>query len=202
MRLKKNKIFLYARLVCFTMLFTHCVEMDLFYDSDYFTEELNAKDSIAVRAILDVNGLTGKNVRDVIEIDYGMARKMRLDSFALTRFVITKAFDSCEQDFKISITNSVLETLTIIDTVHINLMLDIHSTKLKNIPDQISLLKGRLGLYLSDNQLNFISPEIMKCSIRDIDVRNNELCSLPDSLAGWIDKESSQNGWRSAQTCQ
>lgn len=184
------------------MLFIGC--SDNTYDpssDDVAVDELNAKDSAAIRAILDTNGMRDKQVRDVIELENGTAAKLMLDSIALTRFTITGAFDSCADYLELSITNCPLETLTIADTVRIPLAIMINQTKLKRIPDDIVRLRGRMSLYLSRNDLNAVSPAIMRCNVRDLDVDNNSLCALPDSLKNWITLKSLGNAWISTQRC-
>lgn len=60
---------------------------------------LSAKDSLAVRAILDANGLDTVKVRDVIDLQNSSVGIISLDSLGLTRFVLTNAFDSLRGEF-------------------------------------------------------------------------------------------------------
>jgi hypothetical protein len=184
------------------MLSLHCSD-DVIYgkDDEGYSEDLNAKDSAAIRSILDANGLQNKQVRDGIDLVAGFARKLTLDSFPLTRFVLPKALDSCIANFELIVTNSPVETLSIIDTIHQNLAITLHYTKMKSIPDCISLLRGRFGLYLSNNEITSISPEVIKLGVREIDVTNNALCSIPDSLKTWITQNSNDINWQTTQKC-
>ncbi len=183
------------------MLFSGCDEINVDNGSNEWLDELLAKDSAAIRAILDSNGMQGKNVRNVIELQNGMAVKLILDSITGKRFTITSAFDSCVDYFELIIRNSPLETLAIADSVHIPLTLSINRTKLPRISDDFSRLKGRLTLFLSDNELYDISPAIMQCDVRDINVDSNKLCGLPDSLKNWINSKSLGSAWRNTQKC-
>jgi hypothetical protein len=193
---------IYISICALGMLFLHCSD-DVIYgkDDEGYSEDLNAKDSAAIRAILDANGLQNKQVRDGIDLVAGFARKLTLDSFPLRRFVLPKALDSCISNFELIIKNSPVETLSIIDTIHQNLAITLHYTKLKSIPDCISLLQGRFGLYLSNNDITSISPKTMKCNVREIDVTYNTLCSIPDSLKTWIDQQSYTGNWQTTQKC-
>jgi hypothetical protein len=205
MPLKKNipiQGILITLFVGLGMLFSGCDELNIDDGSaDGMADTLNTRDSAAIRAILDANGMQSKNVRDVIELEDGMAIKLILDSMTLTRFTITKAFDSCVNYFELSIQNGSLETLAVADTVHIPMTLMIKRTNLPRISDDISRLKGRMSVYLSDNQLSDISPAIMQCDVRDMDVNKNELCTLPDSLKNWVNSKSMGASWQNTQKC-
>jgi Leucine-rich repeat (LRR) protein len=164
---------------------------------------LQKKDSLAVRAILDANGLYDKKVRDVIDLQNSMIGTIMLDSLKLTRFILTNDFDSLGygSGFEIYILNSSIDTLIISDTIHINLAIGVTRTNLKSIPDNISLLKGNLTLRLPENELEFLPSEIMKCNVSYIDVQYNSLCSVSDTLNNWIIKNSRNPDWKSTQTC-
>jgi hypothetical protein len=162
---------------------------------------LQKKDSLAVRAILDANGLYDKKVRNVIVLQNNMVGTVTLDSLAITRFVITNTFDSIGTGFRINISNSAIETLIIADTIHHDLSIAIYNNRLKYISDRILLLKGDLTLRLPENELEFLPSEIMKCNVSYIDVQYNSLCSISDTLNNWIIKNSRNPDWKSTQTC-
>ncbi len=190
-------VILLAELLC-----TGCDGFDG-YSSDTYTymNKLSIKDSLAIRAILDTNGLRNKKVEDVIDLQCDIVVMMTLDSVPLSKFIFTSVFDSLHNSFQISISNSPIESLVILDTIHIGLAIDVYNTKLKNIPEQISLLKGRLELYLPNNEVSSISPEIMKCTVYSFIIKSNSLCSVPDSLNEWIILKTHDANWQHTQTC-
>ncbi len=170
-------------------------------DPDPPINVLNAKDSLAVRAILDANGLYDKKVRDVINLQNSMVGTINLDSLSITKFVFTDALGTFIHGISINISNSPIDTLIIMDTIHINITLGITRSKLKSITNYVTLFKGSLYLYLSYNEITFISPEIMKCNVGYINVEYNRLCSVSDSLNTWIIKNSRNSQWQSTQRC-
>jgi hypothetical protein len=170
----------------------------------YLSTELSPRDSAAVRAILAANGLKDRAVGDFVSAENRAAVKLTIDTLHATRLVLTKALDSCVSGFQLIVKNGDVETLSIADTIHLaGFSLQINHTKLREIPNQISLIKSRIGFYLSNNQLVSISPEIIKCSVGGINVRYNALCSLPDSMKTWITKNDffKNAGWESTQQC-
>jgi hypothetical protein len=171
-------------------------------DPDPPINVLTAKDSLAVRAILDANGLYDKEVRDVINLQSSMVGTINLDSLAITKFVFTNAIDTFIHGLSINIFDSPIDTLIIMDTIHIDFSIGINRTNLRSIPDNVSLFKGNMYMYLGNNQIQYISPEIMKCDIGFFDIQNNRLCSVPDSLSNWImSKRPNSKNWQSTQRC-
>lgn len=159
---------------------------------------LSKKDSLAVRAILDANGLDTVKVKDVIELQNSSVGIISLDSLGLTRFVLTNAFDSLKGGISLNISYSQIDTLIILDTIHQNLTIRIYYTKLQSIPEHIALLTGNIDLYLPNDNLQYISPEILKCNVDYINVRYNHLISVPDSIAALL--TSKDGSWQSYQT--
>jgi|GEM_PF-3445449 hypothetical protein len=163
--------------------------------------DLSTKDSLAVRAILDTNGLNNVKVRKVISLANSRVGVISLDSVVLKKFIFTSSFDSLGGGTTLNIFNSQLDSIIILDTLNLQLTLQISNTTLRSIPNNISMLKGPISFYLPNNKIQYISFEIMKCNVRYIDVQYNALCSVSDSLNSWIIANSRNSSWRSTQNC-
>lgn len=191
----------YALLILISLFVYGCDLLTFGGDPTPPLNELSVRDSLAVRAILDTNGLKNIKVKDVISLQDSKVGVINLDSVPLTKFIFTSAFDSLDGGITLNIFNNQLDSMDILDTINSELIIQISNTSLKNIPDNISLLKGRLFLYLADNKLKDISSEIFKCQVSYIDVQYNDLCSVSDTLNNWIIKNSRNNDWKLSQTC-
>jgi hypothetical protein len=184
------------------MISLHCDNGILYEDDgEDYSDYLDAKDSVAVRSILDANGLPNKPVRDVVEISFGMVWSITIDSFPFTRFVLPKALDSCSYNIEIIIRNSPVETLSVVDSIRQSLVLSLHYTKLQSIPDCISLLRGPLVLNLWSNEITSISPQVLNCYVLAANFRSNNLCSIPDSIKTWVAKKCGDDKWQLTQNC-
>jgi len=164
--------------------------------------DLSTKDSLAVRAILDTNGLKNVKVRNVIYLYNSLVQSISIDSLKTAKFIFPSQCDSFSGSIGIKISNSSIDTIIFHDSIHIPLSISISHTKLRSIPDQISLLKGTLDLNFAFNQLYFISPQIMNCRVNFVNINNNNLCSLSDSLKNWlIQKSYGDSTWLKTQNC-
>jgi hypothetical protein len=162
---------------------------------------LMPQDSIAVRAILDANGLNKTKVRDVISLQNSMVGSINFNSLMLNKIIITNSFNTFNYGFSLNINNCPIETIEVVDTIIINIAIAMKFTKLKSIPNNISLFQGKLWLYLNNNEIKYMPSEIMNCNVFYIDVQNNELCSVPDTLNKWIIKNSRDSYWQTTQRC-
>jgi hypothetical protein len=164
---------------------------------------LSAEDSTAVRAILDANGLHDIGVREVISLQNSSVGGIKVDSLDITEFVFTNALDAFVGGFSVDIIACPVETLIIRDTIHINLTIGIGGTNLRAIPDNISLFKGSMYMYLANNRIQYISPAIMQCDIGFFDIQSNRLCSVPDTIINWIlSKRPNTKYWQTTQNCE
>jgi hypothetical protein len=183
------------------LLLVNCEILTGSGDSPPPKNELSVKDSTAVRAILDANGLYNTNVREVIVLQRSLIGTINFKDFSINRFIISNAFDSMGPEISINIFNCPIDTIIIVDTIHINLAIGMNQTKLKSIPDNVSLLKGSLFLYFSNNEIEYIPVQIMNCKISYIDVQYNSLCSISDTMNNWIIKNSRNPDWKATQKC-
>lgn len=204
-KLKMPGRFRYSLLLCISIFILINLRCDLLvWDGDPPPQinVLTTRDSTAVRALLDANGLQDVGVRDVINLQDSRVGTINFNTIGITSFVFTSALDTFTSGFRVNVIDCPVETLLVLDTIHIDLTIGIARTNLREIPDNISLFKGYLYLYLPDNQIRYISPEIMQCDIGFIDISNNRLCTVSDSLNYWIlSKRPNTQNWQSTQKC-
>ena len=74
---------------------------------------LTERDSTAVRALLDANGLQDVEVREVISLQSSRVGGITLDSLAITSFVFTNALNTFVHGFSVNIIDCPVETLII-----------------------------------------------------------------------------------------
>jgi len=161
-----------------------------------------ACDSLAVRAILDSNGLTSRDINSVVE---------KIEDGRITRV----SFNSLD----LSTLPPEIGNLTGLK------ILELDSNKLTSLPPEIGQLSTLVLLKLSYNQLTVLTPDIGKLSVLDgLDLSNNKLTGLPPEIVQlqqrpfilsvesnyicsttgliekWIDNNSYYDYWRSSQT--
>jgi hypothetical protein len=163
--------------------------------------ELSPKDSLAVREILDENGLNKTRVWDVITLQNSMVYAITFDSQFFNKLILSRAFNNLSSGVNLVILNCPIETLIVVDTIKIDMAFTIGYTKLRNIPENITFLQGKLWLYLDFNNIKNIPLEIISCNVNFIDVQYNELCSVSDTLNNWIIKNSRNSDWQTTQHC-
>lgn len=191
-------------------LFTLIITGILFFTCRFFMETndtpplpnvLDKKDSLAVRGILDANGLDTVKVRDVIVLEHSNIVNLDLRSLSLNNFIFCSFFDSLLSRPPLDLMNNEIDTLIFKDTIKSDLAISLENNKIKTIPYEIGKLTGTIALYLNYNQINYISPNIMSCNVSFINIKYNRLCSVPDSLAKWISRVGLDSTWQSTQTC-
>jgi len=203
-KLNPNLKITFTSLTCTGILFAGLlfVFCNLYDDSPTSPPNiLKAKDSLAVRSILDANGLTAMKVREVIYLENSMVKQINLDSILLRKFVFCKYFDSLIARPGLNLINNDIDTLLFPDIIFKTIGINLDHNKLKEIPGDIDHLKGNIALYINFNQIASISPNIMKCQISYINVNFNNLCNIPDSISQWIINHCRDSVWRSTQKC-
>jgi hypothetical protein len=163
---------------------------------------LQEQDSIAVRAILDANGLQKTEVIQAVLLENSEVTEIDLKSMSLSKFVFCKYIDSLLTDPKLNLIHNNIDTLLFPDTIAKNLQIMLDDNKLKTIPDGMGHLKGNVKLFVGFNEIQSLAPDIMNCSISYIYLNENKLCSPPDSILEWIKKINPSTFWQSTQTCQ
>ncbi len=161
---------------------------------------LSKGDSLAVRAILDENGLDTVKVRDVIVLANSEVAEINLKSRSLVKFVFSKYLNSLSIP-TLELQNNNIDSLIFTDTIFYAGTIRLDSNKLQRIPDEIGKLKSAIGLLFDANYISSISPNIMECSVAYINVNFNLLCNIPDSISQWITKTCRDSTWRTTQTC-
>ncbi len=207
MRLKKNKPVFFATwaLIVLCALFLSCDLSGLWFGSNPSDRPppniLSKQDSLAVRAILDANGLDTVKVRDVILLAYSEVAEISLRSRSLVKFVFSKYLDSLIAYPSLELQENNIDSLVFPDTIAYGARISLDSNRLRRIPDEIGKLRGAIALFVNSNQISSISPNIMHCNISYMNVNNNMLCNLPDSITQWITSKCRNNTWPSTQTC-
>jgi hypothetical protein len=159
---------------------------------------LSAKDSLAVRAILDTNGLDTVKVRDVVGFDNSVVVQIYLNSRSLNHFIFNSYFDSLRNGFGLSLLYNNIDTIIFVDTIRNGIVIDLEHNNLRTIPDDINKMRAPLSLYVNYNELSSITPNILQCQIYNLRVRYNHLVSVPDSIATLL--ASQDSSWQSYQT--
>jgi hypothetical protein len=172
-------------------------------NSDSVENVLSFQDSIAVRGILDANGLDTVKVRDVITLQNSAVVELHFSSsLHLNKFVFSKYLnDLLNNSQGIGLMNNTIDTLIFEDTIYKDLGIRLDFNKLKTIPDDIVKLKGNISIYLDYNQLTSISPNIMNCNVSYVNVDSNYLCNVSDTMKQWLNTKSFSTAWQSRQTC-
>ena len=166
----------------------------------YNQDVLRPQDSSVVRAILDENGLNMVNVREVVDIQNSVIIMINLSSRSLSKFTLTKSFNNFGIPPSLNLGNNFIDTLFFLDTINNGESIDLANNRLSAIPADIGKLRGQLALYLDNNALKSISPNIMHCNVGYLSVRNNHLVSIPDTISTWITRVSKDSTWQNYQT--
>jgi hypothetical protein len=162
---------------------------------------LSVKDSLAVRAILDANGLDTVDVRDAIILIDSYVSRINLNARSLTKFIFCKYLDSISTPPTLDLKYNNIDTIIFDDTINYNFLIRLDSNKLHTIPDGINKMKGSITLYLNSNKINTISPNIMQCDVSYVNVDSNYLCNVSDTMKQWLNTKSGSTAWQSRQTC-
>jgi hypothetical protein len=196
-----NKV-AHTRLVLFAIafLFFSCGLNPFPFDGDIppTPNVLSKKDSLAVRAILDANGLDTVKVRDVVSFYNSVVVQINLNSRSLSQFVFNKNIDSLWNGCGLSLLYNNIDTLIFADSILNIFSVDLDHNKVRTIPDDIGKTRGPVLLYVNYNALSSVSPNILHCQIYKINVRYNHLVSVPDSIAALLTSKDST--WKNYQT--
>jgi Leucine-rich repeat (LRR) protein len=182
-------------------------------------------DYLAVRAILDSNGLHAFSVVAVTDTDAtGRVVNFRLNDCQLTNLPPEIGQLTALETLQLShnqLTSIPPEIgqLTALELLHLEY------NQLTSLPAEIGQLTALTGLYLDGNQLTIFPPEIFQLSaLSSLHLSNNQLtslpseiiqipmldwilvdsnylCSLPDSIEAWLDTSSAALLWRETQDC-
>jgi hypothetical protein len=159
---------------------------------------LSIKDSLAVRAILDTNGLDSVKVRDVVGFWNSVVVRITLNSRSLNQFVFNTHFDSLWNGCELNLLYNNIDTLLFVDTIRNGIVINLEHNKLRTLPDDIDKMRAPLSMYANYNELSSISPNILHCDIYTLHIRNNHLVLVPDSIAALLSSQDSS--WQSYQT--
>jgi hypothetical protein len=185
------------------LLINSCVPI---FDDGYSVQDnpLSATDSIAVRAILDVNGLDTVNVRNVVSIKNSFVTEINLDNRSLKKFIFCKYFDSFSvySNPDIILRNNNLDTLIFADSIQSDMGIRLEYNNVKSIPDDINKLCGEFSLYVTFNSLSSISENIMHCNVYYINVDSNYLCNVSDTMKQWLNTKTWSTAWQARQKCE
>jgi hypothetical protein len=163
---------------------------------------LSKKDSLAIRAILNTNGLDSLGVYNVIDWYSNWRLRIKLGPGSIPKFVFSKYFDSLESGTELNAIDDNIDTLIFPDTIHNGLSINLAYNKISAIPDGIANLRGAIDLNFDNNEISSVSPNIMQCNVSVMQpFNNNKLCNIPDSISQWITKACRDSTWQTKQTC-
>jgi hypothetical protein len=191
-----TKILLFA----IALLFLSCGLNPFPFDGDppKTPNVLSKKDSLAVRAILDANGLDTVKVRDVIDLYNSSVVQINLNSRSLSQFIFNRYFDSLQSSPALNLRNNNIDTIIFTDTISKDQGISLEHNLIRTISNDVDKMRGTMALYLYYNDMTSISPNILRCNISYINVRYNHLVSVPDSIATLL--TSKDGSWQSYQT--
>jgi hypothetical protein len=176
---------------------------------DGYKKAINPKDSIAIRAILNLNGLDSVKIKNVVvlsnvyinSIDYSILTQINFDSLSLNKFIFSKYFDSLSVSPVLTLRNNNIDTLIFPDTIITDIGISLEYNHLRSLSKDVDKMIGSLSLNLNFNELTLVNQAIMHCKISYLNINYNQLCSVPDSIAQWITLNCRDSTWRSTQTC-
>lgn len=158
-------------------------------------------DSLIVQAIIDLNNLTNVVVEDVSDSLNGRIGGIDLTNLNIS--ILPENIGNLTYLGEIDIYGHQLKELpnsfwNITSLVE----LAIEHGKLEVIPDEIENLSNLEVLYLDSNNLSTLPMTIINLSKieKNLDVRYNHLCNLPEEIVEWIDANHWCEDWLSTQT--
>jgi len=183
------------------------------------------KDSLAVRNILDANGLhsievggalspldsvgtrigelnlQGKNLT-VIPQDIGQLASLtalRLDSNGITS--LPPEIGNCTSLKFFSIAKNKLTGLPAeIGKLKSMTNLNVSQNSMTSLPSSIGGLQKLSSVRLDNNQLASLPDSIMHCPVGVLTVLNNKLCTISDALKAWLNVWA-ESDWAAGQSC-
>jgi len=124
-------------------------------------------DSLAIRAILDSNGLSNKSVEDVSQSSNG-----RIESLTLSNSVFSPTFIN-----PLTSLPAEIGKLTALTDLRLG------NNKLTSLPPEIGNLTKLKGLSLGGNQLTSLPTEVGKLTtLTSLNLNSNQLTSLPTEI--------------------
>jgi len=216
----------HALVACGLLLVCTCTSdittpYDFIQPIDYDTDEEFRADTMAVRAILDTNGLYALSYYWVTDVDSGRISELDLRSRGLTR--IPTAIESLTALRKCFLQNNFLTTLPEqIGKLRKLEVLYVFNNQLDSVPTELGNCFELRYLYLNDNRLTTLPATVGNLShlfrvelqnnyidslpltmtglsrLDYVTVTGNYLCDISDSLAGWLDVNAyNTRSWRS-----
>jgi Leucine-rich repeat (LRR) protein len=174
-----------------TLIFIYCLGIAV---PDKTLLPLNPQDSLAVRAILDSNGLSYINLGDyddrkrVLEQRESFIVKIQFDSFNLDRFRFISEFVVLDSLASLKLNNNNINNIQADDTITFKqlMIVDLSYNKLDSFPDQLLRVNNVEALYMDNNNLVSLPLEIMQKPYQLFTVKYNKLTNLPDTLKAWL----------------
>jgi Leucine-rich repeat (LRR) protein len=164
---------------------------------------LDIGDSLAVRAILDSNGLNNIPVRKVlVSFAQERIRILTIDSFGLKSFIFTKDFNKLDSLYSIELNFNPITQIAVPDTIQFKLHCDIglmYNT-LTSFPVELLKVKGDVNIFLENNSITTLPIEVIHAGPPNFFFEHNKICSLTDSaVIKWLD--TTYGNWKSSQDC-
>ncbi len=161
----------------------HCVLIFTIFLITFTFSQSYKEDSLAVRAILDANGLSSLTVEEVSGINV----ENRIDSLALESKGLTtlpKEIGNLTALMKLYLKANQLTTLpNEIGTCTELIYIDLTNNNLSSIPSAIGDLKKLMFLYLQKNALSTVPDEIGDLpELLNLYLEDNNFTALPDNI--------------------
>ncbi len=189
--MKKNICISTSVVLLLLVLFLHC---PFGVEPDKTLSPLKEQDSLAVRAILDSNGLKDIDLsnyddreRVLRQIDSSIYGLM-LDTLNIKSVKFVKEFKLLENLEEITFTNNLIRNVYIEDTITFTktLIMDLSFNVLDSFPEQLLKINNIEALYMYNNNIAYLPIEIMNKPYAQFYIRHNKLTNVPDTLKTWL----------------
>ncbi len=169
-------------------------------ETDKTLSPLKERDSLAVRAILDSNGLEDVDLSSYDDREKVLWQRdssimgLKLDTFNLEKFKFTKEFNSLDSLKNVKLNNNKLKSIFVDDTItfgYLTLMY-LSNNELDSFPQQLLKLNNIESLDMRYNNLSNLPLGIMEKSYQTFSIRYNNLTDLPDTLKNWLSQFDSE----------
>jgi len=169
----------------------------------YLYGPLAIEDSLAVRAILDSNGLKTIPVRKVLDsFAQGRITFLYLNSLNLKTFNFTQNFNVLDSLISLSLDNNQISSITVTDSIKFvnSCTISLTYNSLTTFPIDIFKIIGAPNIFLENNVITSLPEELIHSGPPNYDIDHNKLCSLTDSaVIKWLD--TTYGNWRLRQDC-
>ena len=162
---------------------------------------LTKKDSAAMVQLLRANSLPTGRTWDYVGLLNGFVNSIKMEKLGLKKFVFDKSIGDLDSLETIYLMINQIEVIEIPEEISINrkLKIGLNQNRIGAIPKDIGKIKNIEILDLYQNEINAVPADINHYGIQHIDIRQNRLCSVPDSIDKWL--RTMDPNWSTTQRC-